>query len=171
MIAILSVCFARHVAPIGNGNALTLPADRHWCGWTPVPHVPPAWFMAVPQDGAGGQRVVVPAAETTRASWFPTGRSRTTGARRDTRSDQSAKDIQLVTSTKGADRGAAPPGTTCSRGGADGRDDGRPRLRCASSIPPRRPRIPRPHRVDVDRAHLSRRPAPPRTGRHRGRTA
>src|SRR2546429_7340808 len=55
MIAVVAVLLAGTVAPIGNGNALTLPAARHLVRMDTGGGRPPAWLLAIQQDGAGGR--------------------------------------------------------------------------------------------------------------------
>ncbi|HYV66180.1 MAG TPA: hypothetical protein VE964_08045, partial [Myxococcales bacterium] len=54
MVAVVAVLLAGTVAPIRNGNALTLPAARHLVRMDTGGGRPPAWLLAIQQDGASG---------------------------------------------------------------------------------------------------------------------
>src|SRR5207249_4487760 len=69
MIALLGVLLAGTVAPIGNGNALTLPAARHLVRMDTGGGRPPAWLLAIQQDGAGGRGLWFLRSDDGGASW------------------------------------------------------------------------------------------------------
>ncbi|HYZ89269.1 MAG TPA: hypothetical protein VE620_08235, partial [Myxococcales bacterium] len=54
MLVVLGVLLAGTVAPINAGNALTLPAARHLVRMETGQGRPPAWLLAIQQDGANG---------------------------------------------------------------------------------------------------------------------
>ena len=69
MIAVVAVLLAGTVAPIGNGNALTLPAARHLVRMDTGGGRPPAWLLAIQQDGAGGRGLWFLRSDDGGASW------------------------------------------------------------------------------------------------------
>src|SRR5207248_10554844 len=69
MIAILGVLLAGTVAPIGGGNALTLPAARHLVRMDTGGGRPPAWLLAIQQDGAAGHGLWFLRSNDGGASW------------------------------------------------------------------------------------------------------
>src|SRR5467141_1163710 len=69
MIAVLGVLLAGTVAPIGNGNALTLPAARHLVRMDTGGGRPPAWLLAIQQDGADGHGLWFLRSDDGGASW------------------------------------------------------------------------------------------------------
>src|SRR5207237_9552464 len=69
MIAVLGVLLAGTVAPIGNGNALTLPAARHLVRMDTGGGRAPAWLLAIQQDGADGHGLWFLRGDDGGASW------------------------------------------------------------------------------------------------------
>jgi hypothetical protein len=69
MIVVLGVLLAGTVAPIGDGNALTLPAARHLVRMDTGGGRPPAWLLAIQQDGADGHGLWFLRSDDAGANW------------------------------------------------------------------------------------------------------
>src|SRR5438067_4176197 len=69
MIALLGAVIAAFVAPIVNGNALTLPAARHMARLDTGGGRPPTWLLAIQQDGAAGHGLWFVRSDDGGANW------------------------------------------------------------------------------------------------------
>ncbi len=71
LIALVAILFAApgQVAPINDGNAMTLPASRHVVRIDPGGGKPAIWFAALQQDGAGGHALGFYRSDDEAQSW------------------------------------------------------------------------------------------------------
>ncbi len=114
MIAVLGVLLAGTVAPIGNGNALTLPAARHLARMDTGGGRPPAWLLAIQQDGADGHGLWFLRSDDGGTTWSSYAPIQDDSSERDTPDLLTVgNDVALVYSYEGPTLGGSP-GTTCS---------------------------------------------------------
>ena len=114
MIAVLGVLLAGMVAPIGNGNALTLPAARHPVRMDTGGGRPPAWLLAIQQDGADGHGLWFLRSDDGGTTWSSYAPIQDDSSERDTPDLLTVgNDVALVYSYEGPTLGGSP-GTTCS---------------------------------------------------------
>ena len=69
MTALLATLLVAQLAPIGNGNALTLPAARHVVRIDPQNGRAATWLLAVQQDGAAGHNLWFIRSDDEARSW------------------------------------------------------------------------------------------------------
>ena len=114
MIAVLGVLLAGTVAPIGNGNALTLPAARHLARMDTGGGRPPTWLLAIQQDGADGHGLWFLRSDDGGTTWSSYAPIQDDSSERDTPDLLTVgNDVALVYSYEGPTLGGSP-GTTCS---------------------------------------------------------